>query len=1038
MAWPTPNDYHAAIQNPTHCFCDPELCYGEAAADEFGLPLLWAGSFAAVFQVRCPLDRVWAVKCFTRPVPDRRERYQAISQHLQGQRSPFMVEFRYLEEGIRVHGHWYPIVKMRWVEGRTLTDFVAAHAGDPGVLGRLAQTWATLAEQLRRADLAHGDLHPGNVLLAEGAAGDLRLLDYDGMWVPALAGNPPDEIGAPNYQHPARGKDDHSRDIDRFSHLLVYTALRCLEAGGQALWDRHFQDDNLLFRKDDFDDPASSLLLRELLALPHPAATLVGHLLLAARGPVRDVPLLSGLLAGDTVVPLSAEQRARIAALVPGARVALPLAPGAPRLATRSWVASPWPVALAVLLALGGAGGLVWAVATRDRGGVSRSALAIARWVERLGDSDPGGRRKAADELGRLGPEAAGALPALLRRLGDEERAVGAAAAAALDRIDPGWARSPAARQAIPVLIDRLSADSAVAQQSAAEALAWLGREAAPAAPALVKLLAESDPDLRGAAMRALARIGPPAVPALLARLTGGDEDARNMAAQTLGMMGPFAHPAERELVLRLADQSAVVRAAAAAALERIDPYWSGSRAADEAVHLLTLRLCDADLLVRKSARETLEKISTVWSRSAGARQAVPDLLGYLAPGGPAEGALAAMEVLGQIGPDARPAVPALVARLADASPLMRGAARQALDKIDSLWGRSDGARQAIPRLTALLGDPDADLRIVAADALGQVGPRGAPATPALIRLLADSKPEVREAAADALRKIDEDWLRSTAVAAALPAVVKRLADADDNGRKAAADLLGQIGPAAAPAVPLLIVCQADGSAPVRAAAANTLEKIDKLWIESAAARKAVPELVKLLARGSAPSRAAAADVLAKMGRDAASAVPDLVRLLADSDAWVRQSALRALGKVGPRAVPELAKVVAGGDESSRKAAAELLGQIGPGASAGLGELVQRLADDSPAVREASAEALAKIDPRWARSAEAREAVPGLIGMLRSTDRTTRQIGAEALGRIGPAAADAIPELTRRRFDVARSVAQAATLALRQIDQGRD
>src|SRR5262249_47520976 len=162
-------------------------------------------------------------------------------------------------------------------------------------------------------------------------------------------------------------------------------------------------------------------------------------------------------------------------------------------------------------------------------------------------------------------------------------------------------------------------------------------------------------------------------------------------------------------------------------------------------------------------------------------------------------------------------------------------------------------------------------------------------------------------------------------------------------------------------------------------------------------------------------SRAAAADVLARMGRDGAAAVPDLVRLLADSDSWVRQSALRALGKVGPRAVPELAKVVASGDESGRKAAAELLGQIGPGARAAVRGLVQRLADDSPAVREASAEALAKIDPRWARSEEAREAVPGLIVMLRSTDRTTRQIGAEALGRIGPAAADAIPELTRRR-----------------------
>src|SRR5262245_10707249 len=169
MSWPTSADYHAAVQNPGHCFWDAELRRGEAAVGPLDLPLLWAGSFAAVFQLRCPLGATWAVKCFTREVPDLRERYQAISQHLRGQQSPFIVEFHYLEEGIRVKGQWYPIVKMRWVEGQPLREFVADHAGEAAVLGDLARRWAQLADDLREADLAHGDLHPGNVLLLVGA-----------------------------------------------------------------------------------------------------------------------------------------------------------------------------------------------------------------------------------------------------------------------------------------------------------------------------------------------------------------------------------------------------------------------------------------------------------------------------------------------------------------------------------------------------------------------------------------------------------------------------------------------------------------------------------------------------------------------------------------------------------------------------------------------------------------------------------------------------------------------------------------------------
>src|SRR5262245_36298830 len=141
MSWPRATDYSAAIQNPSACFADEELRAGVVATTDvlLGLPLSYSGNFATVYKVVCPGDQVWAVKCFTRPVEDLRDRYHLISQHLEAKRRRFAVEFRYLAEGIRVHGDWYPVLKMRWIEGFTLNEFLRDHAGNASLLDQLAQ-----------------------------------------------------------------------------------------------------------------------------------------------------------------------------------------------------------------------------------------------------------------------------------------------------------------------------------------------------------------------------------------------------------------------------------------------------------------------------------------------------------------------------------------------------------------------------------------------------------------------------------------------------------------------------------------------------------------------------------------------------------------------------------------------------------------------------------------------------------------------------------------------------------------------------------
>src|SRR5262249_24695211 len=153
-----------------------------------------------------------------------------------------------LPEGVRVRGQWYPALKMPWVEGLLLNQFVAANLGRPAHLESLLALWLKMGRRLGEHGIAHGDLQHGNVLLVPGHRGHalkLRLIDYDGMYVPALAGRPPGEVGHPAYQHPGRVPSDYGPDVDRFSLLAVAVALRCLLARPE-LWERHDNGDNLL------------------------------------------------------------------------------------------------------------------------------------------------------------------------------------------------------------------------------------------------------------------------------------------------------------------------------------------------------------------------------------------------------------------------------------------------------------------------------------------------------------------------------------------------------------------------------------------------------------------------------------------------------------------------------------------------------------------------------------------------------------------------------------------------------------------------
>ncbi len=260
MSWPSPSDFQEAIQNPASCFADPELRNASPVLDLLGLPRPISGSFASVYQVNCN-GRMYAVRCLLRDYPDIEKRYTAISDHLRHHRLQCMVNFLFIQQGMRVRGNWYPILKMEWADGESLNTYCQRNLNSPQTILALARKFLKLAADLRQASIAHGDLQHGNILVSNG---ELRLVDYDGMYVPALNGMLSNELGQRNYQHPNRTEKDFGLYLDNFSEWIIFASLVALGTKVKLPLGVNIGSDNLLFRKEDFDDPGSSLLLNAL------------------------------------------------------------------------------------------------------------------------------------------------------------------------------------------------------------------------------------------------------------------------------------------------------------------------------------------------------------------------------------------------------------------------------------------------------------------------------------------------------------------------------------------------------------------------------------------------------------------------------------------------------------------------------------------------------------------------------------------------------------------------------------------------------
>ncbi len=254
MGWPDLTEYHEAIQHPSQAFSDAGLKATAIELDRFGMPKPATGGNAVVYKGVTGKE-TWAIRCFLRPITDHAERYEAISKHLRKTGASFGTEFNFVRDGICIRGAWYPIVKMAWVDGKLLHRYIEDNVQNRGVLAAFRARFLVLLSALEENRIAHGDLQQGNILVRDD---ELLLVDYDGMWVPALDGRAATELGHRSYQHPKRNETEFGPGLDRFSALVIYLSVLALEHR-PALWEQFHTGDNLIFVREDFSDSVSAL-----------------------------------------------------------------------------------------------------------------------------------------------------------------------------------------------------------------------------------------------------------------------------------------------------------------------------------------------------------------------------------------------------------------------------------------------------------------------------------------------------------------------------------------------------------------------------------------------------------------------------------------------------------------------------------------------------------------------------------------------------------------------------------------------------------
>jgi Protein kinase domain. len=268
MNYPLISEYIESIKSAEDNF--EELTNLRPVLGDDGQPVMTSGNFAVVFKMEdVETGKFYALKCFTKEQEGRAEAYHQITDALKDVHSPYLVSLGYMDKELFVDTEQtaeteFPLLLMDWVEGKTLDKYLRENLDDKYALEMLAYRFSQLAQWLIPQPFAHGDLKPDNILVRED--GTLVLVDYDGMYVPAMKGQRARELGSPDFRHPLRTENDFDEHIDDFSLVSILISLIAISKFPHLLKE-YGAKDRLLFSERNYFDIENNPVIIKLFKL---------------------------------------------------------------------------------------------------------------------------------------------------------------------------------------------------------------------------------------------------------------------------------------------------------------------------------------------------------------------------------------------------------------------------------------------------------------------------------------------------------------------------------------------------------------------------------------------------------------------------------------------------------------------------------------------------------------------------------------------------------------------------------------------------
>ena len=267
MQYPLISEYVRAIQDASSNL--DKLAHLVPVQDDHGEPYRSSGAFAVVFKMKDEqTGKCYALKCFTEEQEGRAEAYRQIADELEFVDSSYITSVKYLDKEIFVDSSCeedeFPVLLMDWIDGETMENYIAENYQDNYAMAMLCYRFCKMVAWLRSQPFAHGDIKPDNIMVRPD--GNLTLVDYDGMFVPAMKGQKSPTIGTKDFSHPLRTVDDFDETIDDFALSSIALSLKAISLNPYLL-DEYGAADRLLFSAEDYRDLSKSNVVVSLSEL---------------------------------------------------------------------------------------------------------------------------------------------------------------------------------------------------------------------------------------------------------------------------------------------------------------------------------------------------------------------------------------------------------------------------------------------------------------------------------------------------------------------------------------------------------------------------------------------------------------------------------------------------------------------------------------------------------------------------------------------------------------------------------------------------